>query len=129
MANNKILQIIESAYRGTIEEQDDTIVWLTHAMKGQGADLDVLLKGNAVNYAVKGQDASGLSFGAKRQTQPPRLAEDVAKLTEKGIGVYIVEDDVKSRGIDKGDLIGGLKPVSRSDIAKLFAGYDRIWHW
>ncbi len=129
MANNKILQIIESAYRGTIEEQDDTIVWLTHAMKGQGADLDVLLKGNAVNYAVKGQDASGLSFGAKQQTQPPRLAEDVAKLTEKGIGVYIVEDDVKSRGIDKGDLIGGLKPVSRSDIAKLFAGYDRIWHW
>ncbi len=126
---NKILQVIESAYRGTIEEQDDTIVWLTHAMKGQGADLDVLLKGNAVNYAVKGQDASGLSFGAKQQTQPPRLAEDVAKLTEKGIGVYIVEDDVKSRGIDKGDLIGGLKPVSRSDIAKLFAGYDRIWHW
>ena len=126
---NKILQVIESAYRGTIEEQDDTIVWLTHAMKGQGADLDVLLKGNAVNYAVKGQDASGLRFGAKRQTQPPRLAEDVAKLTEKGIGVYIVEDDVKSRGIDKGDLIDGLKPVPRSDIAKLFAGYDRIWHW
>ncbi len=125
----KILQVIESAYRGTIEEQDDTIVWLTHAMKRQGADLDVLLKGNAVNYAVKGQDASGLRFGAKQQTQPPRLAEDVAKLTEKGIGVYIVEDDVKSRGIDKGDLIDGLMPIPRSDVAKLFGKYDRIWHW
>ena len=125
----KTLQVIESAYRGTIEEQDDTIIWLTHAMKGQGADLDVLLKGNAVNYAVKGQDASGLQFGGRKQTQPPRLADDVAKLTEKGIGVYIVQDDVRSRGIDKSDLIDGLKPVPSADVARLFAGYDRIWHW
>jgi len=125
----KTLQVIESAYRGTIEEQDDTIVWLTHAMKGQGADLDVLLKGNAVNYAVKGQDASGLQFGGRKQTQPPRLADDVSKLTEKGIGVYIVQDDVRSRGIDKDDLIDGLKPVPSADVARLFAGYDRIWHW
>jgi sulfur relay (sulfurtransferase) DsrF/TusC family protein len=126
---NKTLQIIEAAYRGTIEEQDDTIVWLTHAMKGQGADLDVLLEGNAVNYAVKGQDASGLQFGAKKQTQPPRLMDDVAKLTEKGITVYIVEDDVRSRGIEDGDLIEGLRPIARSEIASLFARYDRVWHW
>jgi hypothetical protein len=74
----KSLNIIECAYRATIEEQDDTIVWLTHAMQSAGGDLAVLLRGNAVNYAVRGQNAAGLAFGAWRQTQPPRLAADIA---------------------------------------------------
>lgn len=125
----KILSIIESAYRATIEEQDDTIVWLSHAMKGAGADLDVLLRGNAVNYAVKGQDASGLSFGERRQTQPPRLDEDLAKLASKGVRIYVLEEDIHDRGIENGELIGGLQTVSRGKLAKLFSDYDQVWHW
>src|SRR5712692_446877 len=76
----KTLSIIESAYRATIEEQDDTIVWLHGAMKGAGADLAVLLRGNAVGYLVDKQDAAGLAFGDWRQTQPPTLAKDLAAL-------------------------------------------------
>ena len=76
----KALNIVEAAYRGTLEEQDDTIVWITHAMKGAGADLALLLRGNAVNCAVKGQDASGLSIGGEPQTQPPDLAGDISAL-------------------------------------------------
>ena len=125
----KALNIIETAYRGTIEEQDDTIVWLTHAMKGAGADLAVLLRGNAVNYAVKAQDASGLSFGAQQQTQPPELAEDIAKLLPRGVDVYIVEEDLADRGIATDELIGGLRPVGRGELAKLFDSFDQVWHW
>jgi sulfur relay (sulfurtransferase) DsrF/TusC family protein len=125
----KVLNVIEVAYRATIEEQDDTVVWITHAMKGGGADLTVLLRGNAVSYAVKGQDASGLSFGGKAQTQPPHLDEDVAKLIGKGVDVYVVEDDVAERGLERNELIAGLKTVSRAGLPKLFAAYDQIWHW
>ena len=125
----KALQIIETGYRATLEEQDDTIVWLTHAMKGAGADLDVLLRGNAVNYASKAQEVKPLKFGARTQKNAPAIANDVAGLIGKGIAVYIVEEDLAERGIPSGELIDGLQPVKRDAIPKLFDGYDHIWHW
>jgi len=125
----KVLNIIETAYRATLEEQDDTGVWLAYTMKGVGADLDVLLRGNAVNYAVKGQDASGLQFGAWRQTQPPRLTEDVSNLISKGVAVFIVSEDLRERGLEGVPLVEGLTSVRRSELARLFGAYNQVWHW
>jgi sulfur relay (sulfurtransferase) DsrF/TusC family protein len=125
----KVLNIVEAAYRGTLEEQDDTIVWICHAMKGANANIDVLLRGNAVNYAVKAQDASGLSFGSAKQTQPPQLADDLAKLKGKGAKLFVVEDALRERGIEPRELIEGVDFVSRARLAKLFGDYDQVWHW
>ena len=125
----KTLQVIESAYRGTIEEQDDTIVWLTHAMKGAGGEFGVLIRGAAVNHAVKGQDAAGLVFGSWKQTQPPRLDFDMLKLMEKGVPIHVVQEDVARLGLEITDLIDGVQAIPQAGIAKLFSEYDRIWHW
>lgn len=125
----KALNIIESAYRATVEEQDDTIIWLTHAMRGAGADLTVVLRGNAVNYAVKAQDASGLTFGQWRQTQPPYLADDVAGLAAKGVDVYAVSEDLAERGIQNGELVESVKMITRERITELIESHDRVWHW
>ena len=127
--SKKVLQVIDTAYRCTLEEQDDPVVWITHAMKGAGADLALLLAGNAVNYAVRGQDASGLAFGGRRQTQPPRLEQDLAKLAAKGVTVYMVQEDAVERGIDSGDTIEGIERVSRANLAKLYDGFDQVWQW
>jgi sulfur relay (sulfurtransferase) DsrF/TusC family protein len=125
----RILQVIESAYRGTLEEQDDTVLWITHALQGAGGHFGVLLRGNAVNYAVRGQDASGLAFGGKRQTQPPRLEEDVAKLLVKGVEVAYVEEDAAERGIAPADLIEGVRPVRARELPQLLEAFDQVWHW
>ena len=67
----KILSVVDTAYRATLEEQDDTILWLSHALRNNGAEVGILLTGNAVNYALHGQDAAGLAFGNKRVAHPP----------------------------------------------------------
>ncbi len=125
----KALNIIETAYRATLEEQDDTMVWITHAIKGAGGDLDVLLRGNAVNYAVKAQSVTPLSFGGKTQKHSPDLARDVAGLVGKGIEVFIVEEDLDERGLSQEELVEGLTHTPRNALPALLGNYDHVWHW
>jgi len=125
----KILKIVETAYRGTLEEQDDPVLWLAATLKGNGADVDVLLRGNAVGYLVRGQDASGLSFGDRKQKQSPRIDDDVQRLIEKGVRVFYVEDDAGRRGIRHEELVEGVRAIGRSGLPELFDGYDHVWHW
>lgn len=125
----KILSIVESAYRGTIEEQDDTIVWLNHMFKDAGADIALLLRANAVNYAAKGQDASGLTFGEAKMANPPEIDKDLEKIIGKGVPVYLVQEDAQERGLSDSDFISGVKKVSRGDLPSLIDEHDQIWHW
>src|SRR5215217_3628233 len=95
----KTLNIVETAYRAVMEEQDDTILWLLAAMQGAGAEHTVVLRANAVSYAVAGQGAPGMSVGEWKQTQVPKMDHDVIDLIEKRkIPVYVVEEDVADRG-------------------------------
>jgi hypothetical protein len=125
----RILQVVESAYRATLEEQDDTVVWIVQAMKGAGAAQALLLRGNAVNYAARGQDASGLAFGDKRQRQPPRIEGDLARLVGEGVAVSYVAEDAAERGLAAAELIEGLKAVRAGDLPALLEQYDQVWHW
>jgi hypothetical protein len=125
----KILNIIEAAYRGTIEEQDDTILWLTTIMKGAGGDFTVLIRGNAINHCLTAQDCSGLSFGGWEQMQPPRLANDTASLIDKGVEIHYVAEDAAERGLRPGDMVPGVKPISRVAVAELCNAHDQVWHW
>jgi len=125
----KILSIVETAYRGTIEEQDDTILWLSHMFKNGGADISILLRANAVNYAVKGQDASGLSFGEAKLSRPPEIDKDVENLVQKGVPVYLVQEDAEDRGLSDGELISGIEKIKRQGLPELLDQYDQVWHW
>jgi intracellular sulfur oxidation DsrE/DsrF family protein len=125
----RTLQIIDVACRATLEEQDDPVLRITHAMRGAGADLAVLLTGNAVNYAVAAQDASGLKIGSWRQTHPPRVAGDLAGLLAKGVRVFAVAEDFGARGIPRSALIEGVDVIPRGQISVLLEQFPRIWHW
>ncbi len=123
------LHIVDCAYRATLEEQDDTIVWLCHALRGAGAELDLLLHGNAVLYGVRAQQVEPLCFGRRRQQHAPDLTGDLARLLARQSHCYYVEEDTAERGIDPGELLDGLVPVSRGKLASLFARYDQVHRW
>ena len=125
----KVLQIVESAYRATVEEQDDTILWLTHVLKGAGAQIDVLLRGNAVNYAVPGQQVEGLTIGGWRQTQPPRIEHDLAALVQKGVRIFAVAEDLEQRGLGSAALSAGVEVMPWRELGATLARYQRVWHW
>ncbi|MBM4439346.1 MAG: DsrE family protein [Candidatus Rokubacteria bacterium] len=124
----RILNIVESAYRATLEEQDDTVLWLSRALRNAGADLTVLLRGNAVSYAVQ-QACPTLSLGALTIQHPAQPNDDLAKLRAKGAAVFVVQEDLDDRGIDKQRCVEAAQPVRRAEIATLLEEHDQIWHW
>ena len=125
----KILSVVERAYRATVEEQDDTVLWFTWTVKKGGAEIDVLLRGNAVNYVVQGQDASGLQFGGVPFGGAAVIERDLESMMKDGIQVYAVKEDLESRGLDSARLLKGIQFISAKEIASLFDPYHQIWHW
>ena len=125
----RILSIVGTAYRGTLEEQDDTVLWFTHMLKTGGLDMTVLLRSSAVNYVVRGQDASDLRIGDVRIEHPPQLDADLAALMDHGVPVLYLDEDARALGIPRDRIVDGAEGVNAADLAELCSGYDQVWHW
>lgn len=129
MSAKRVLNIVERGYRATLEEQDDPVLWLNTVLRDQGLDVHVLLRGAAVSYAVRTQDASGLEIGGVRQTQPPRLDDDLRRLASKGAIIHVLEEDLAARAIAKDELIVEVRLVGRAALPELLADHDHVWSW
>lgn len=124
----KILNIIETAYRATLEEQDDTILWITGALKNAGADADLLVRGNAVNYLVL-QECPPLKIGDIAIKHPARPNEDISRLRDRGAKIFVLAADLEERGISKSRCMNCAKLIGGDELNSLMEKYEQVWHW
>jgi hypothetical protein len=125
----KHLNIVSSGYRATIEEQDDTVVWISQAMRNAGADIDLLLCGAAVNYPVRGQAVAPVSLGGRAQKHGPDVHAQVAGFVGNGSKVYAVREDLEERAVARRDMLQEVELVGRAELPALLSQYDQVWHW
>ncbi len=124
-----VLCILETAYRGTLEEQDDAALWLTHSLKNAGGDMGVLLRGNAVNYAVTDQDPTGITIGKVGIEHPLYPDKALMDMKAAAIPIHVVREDVQERGIPTERLVKSVELVCRAKLPGLLSRYDQVWHW
>jgi hypothetical protein len=125
----KVLQVIEQAYRATAEEQDDTILWLNRSMRGAGADLCILLTGNAVCYAFAHCAIPPLKLGNWAQSHPADVGMDIRELLADGVEISVVEEDLVERGLNEKQCIEGVQRVADHNLAALYDSVDQVWQW
>ena len=125
----KTLSIIETAYRASAEEQDDTIVWFNTMCRDAGHDISVLLAAEAVNYGVNGHDPASVVLQGTVVAEPPKMDADLLALAGREVDIFYVDEDRTDLGIPESAMIAQAKPVKRSELASLCAGFDQVWHW
>jgi sulfur relay (sulfurtransferase) DsrF/TusC family protein len=125
----KVLQVVEQAFRTTVEEQDDTILWLTGSMCGAGAELSVLLAGHGAYYAVHRQRQPALTLASWQQAQPAEITRDIGNLLERGVPVYVVREELNERGLAALPVRDGVEVIDREMLPQLYDQADQVWQW
>jgi hypothetical protein len=125
----QVLQIVEGAHRSTRTEQDDPVVWIAHALKGAGANLNVLLQGDAVRYATKRGHPDSPARRGHAQLETADVAQEIEKLLQAGVRIYVVAEDAAARRLDARNWLAGVRPVSASELPALLAAHDQLWMW
>lgn len=125
----KVLSIIACGYRATLEEQDDTVVWITQAISRAGGEIDVLLRASAANYVVEGQRVAPLAIGGRAQRNAPDVHGQMRDLAERGVGIFVLEEDLAAYGLEGLPRLDRAQIVRTGDLPGLISKYHSVWHW
>lgn len=126
--SKKILSVLSHTEYGNLEDSDIGLFASAFAPVA-GSQMTILLTEDAVNYGVRGQQGTGIKI-AGAAVQPGFLIEtDVQSVQQANIPVYAFREDVEERGIEQGELVPGIKLMSRKELGKFITQFDTVWNW
>jgi len=124
----KILSVLAHTEYGNLEDSDIGLFASAFAPVA-GQSMALVLREDAVNYAVRGQDGTGIKI-AGILVQPGFLIEtDLRSIQQTRIPVYAVREDLAERGIKPNEVIEGVQLLSRNELGKLIDQFDTVWNW
>lgn len=124
----KILSVLAHTEYGNLEDSDIGL-FASAFSSVAGQSLTLLLREDAVSYAVRGQDGTGIKI-AGAVVQPGFLIEtDLKSVQQANIPVYAIREDVEARGIKKDELIEGVQLLSQTELGKFVDQFDTVWNW
>lgn len=124
----KILSVLSHTEYGNLEDSDIGLFASAFAPVA-GQNLTLLLREEAVNYALRGQEGTGIKI-AGAVVQPGFLIEtDLKSVTQSNIPVYAIREDLEERGIRDTELIQGVELLSKTGLGKFVAQFDTVWNW
>ncbi|MFA9563943.1 MAG: hypothetical protein ACERLM_04445 [Acidimicrobiales bacterium] len=125
-----LLCICDQGYRASVEEQDDTVIWMAHMLQREdNTTVALLLRGSAVNYASRAQESVGVTFGDWTQEHPADFPRDLARFRDDGGRVLALASDLPRYGLTDADLVDGVTSVGDADVVGLVAEHDIVSFW
>lgn len=121
------LAIVERAYRGAVEVAYFDALFLGIEIHRQ-LGLDVLLRGEAVTYALEAAPAPPVRIGGHLLETLGAPRDDLLRLREAGVGIWVEEDGLAGLGIGRDRLIDGARCAAPGELAARWPDYDRIFY-
>ncbi|MGH7561917.1 MAG: DsrH/TusB family sulfur metabolism protein [Gemmatimonadales bacterium] len=124
----KILSVLSHTEYGNLEDSDIGLFASAFAPV-TGSQMTILLSEDAVNYAVRGQEGTGIKI-AGAPVQPGFLIEtDIQSVQASNVPVFALREDLAARGIEERELIQGVKLLSRHEFGRFVDQFDTVWNW
>ena len=123
-----ILSVLSHTEYGNLEDSDIGLFASAFAPV-TGNQMTILLSEDAVNYAVRGQDGTGIRI-AGGTVQPGFLIEtDIRSVQASSVPVFILKEDLEERGVQTRELVEGVKLLSRRELGRFIDQFDTVWNW
>lgn len=126
---NKVLVIFEKPIYLSFEPVDPHVFATALGVSDTPVEVNVLLRDSAVTYGIKNQQVNAKVAGQDimlHETSPEKV---VTFMIEHGAKVCAVAEDMKTRGINKEELVQGVEVISEDDSIRLLEEHDSVMVW